>query len=109
VIPSKIFEAMAMERPIIMGVKGESAEIVETAAAGIAMEPGDPHALLACVTQLKDDSGLYRRLAECGRSFVLREFSRDTFAADYEELLCRVSGVACASADQECATVEVNG
>ena len=28
VIPSKIFEAMAMERPLVMGVQGESADIV---------------------------------------------------------------------------------
>ena len=35
VIPSKIFETMAMERPIIMGVAGEAYDIVDEAHAGI--------------------------------------------------------------------------
>jgi glycosyltransferase involved in cell wall biosynthesis len=87
VIPSKIFEAMAMERPIIMGVRGESAEIVTRAGAGIDMEPGDADSLRNCVLALKDQSDLYRRLAQSGRQFVLREFSRDSLAAQYEQLL----------------------
>jgi glycosyltransferase involved in cell wall biosynthesis len=36
VIPSKIFEAMAMERPLILGVEGESKAIIEKRIAGSA-------------------------------------------------------------------------
>ncbi|HPU08071.1 MAG TPA: glycosyltransferase family 4 protein, partial [Thermogutta sp.] len=39
VIPSKIFEMMAMGKPIIMGVRGEALRIVEESGAGVAMEP----------------------------------------------------------------------
>jgi glycosyltransferase involved in cell wall biosynthesis len=39
VIPSKIFESMAMEKPIIMGVEGESAELVMSSGGGICIEP----------------------------------------------------------------------
>ncbi|MCP4816022.1 MAG: glycosyltransferase family 4 protein, partial [Planctomycetaceae bacterium] len=52
VIPSKIFETMAMQRPIIMGVRGESAEIVQEAVAGIQMEPGNVDSLLSCLDRL---------------------------------------------------------
>ncbi len=83
VIPSKIFETMAMQRPIIMGVRGESAEIVERAVAGIQMEPGNVDSLLNCLDRLSSDRELYESLTSNGRRFVLEEFSRDTFAADY--------------------------
>ena len=39
VIPSKIFEIMAMQRPIIMGVLGEAYEIVNEAHVGLPMKP----------------------------------------------------------------------
>ena len=35
VIPSKIFEAMAMAKPILLGVEGLAAELVERAGAGV--------------------------------------------------------------------------
>ena len=39
VIPSKIFESMAMRVPIILGVEGEAQGIFEEAGAGICIEP----------------------------------------------------------------------
>ncbi len=87
VIPSKIFEAMAMERPIIMGVRGEPADIVRSANAGLDMEPGDADSLIDCLTKLKDDDSLYKSIQANGRRFVLQEFSRDTFAAKYIEVI----------------------
>lgn len=83
VIPSKIFETMAMERPIIMGVRGESAEIVRRAQAGVEMEPGNSDSLLECLARLTEDREFYESLTSNGRRFVLEEFSRDAFAADY--------------------------
>lgn len=90
VIPSKIFEAMAMERPIVMGVRGESAEIVERANAGLEMEPGDAASLVTCVERLRDDAELRGSLSSSGRQFVLTEFSRDTFAERYLDVIGRV-------------------
>ncbi len=47
VLPSKIFEAMAMRRPILLGVRGEAQALVEQAHAGLAFTPGDPRAMVA--------------------------------------------------------------
>ena len=41
VIPSKIFEAAAMEKPILLGLEGESKEIIESYGAGICYHPED--------------------------------------------------------------------
>ena len=54
VIPSKIFECLALEVPIIMGVEGYAQEIVLAAKGGIIMEPEDEYSLIDCITEIKD-------------------------------------------------------
>ncbi len=56
VVPSKIFETMAMGRPIIMGVRGESREIVKAAGAAIEMEPESETDLVNGLLKLADDA-----------------------------------------------------
>jgi glycosyltransferase involved in cell wall biosynthesis len=104
VIPSKIFEAMAMQRPIIMGVRGESAGIVADSGAGIDMQPGDAASLVDCVTRLADDTELYQRLSRNGRQFVMDQFSRDSFAAAYLKLIHQVTGIAEPDTQQSAST-----
>ncbi|KMQ51305.1 glycosyl transferase, group 1 [Chitinispirillum alkaliphilum] len=52
VIPSKIFELMAMNVPIIMGVKGEAQDIVLRGNAGVVMEPDDEGSLVSCIESI---------------------------------------------------------
>jgi glycosyltransferase involved in cell wall biosynthesis len=92
VIPSKIFEAMAMERPLIMGVRGESAEIVARASAGIPIEPENDAELVDAVERLADDRNLYRQLCANARQFVLSEYSRDELAERFLTLLLKIAG-----------------
>jgi glycosyltransferase involved in cell wall biosynthesis len=92
VIPSKIFETMAMERPIIMGVSGEAYEIVDHAHAGIPMKPDSESDLVRIVELLADDPELARELSESGRRYVSEHYNRDRLAARYLEILARVAG-----------------
>ncbi|MEZ4699371.1 MAG: glycosyltransferase family 4 protein [Rhodothermales bacterium] len=93
VIPSKLFEAMAMKKPILLGVEGESRELVEEADAGIAFTPEDADGLLAGVERLRRDAALYRRLAEHGHAYVHAHHDRRVLARRYAELLADVAGV----------------
>lgn len=55
VIPSKMFEAMAMGLPILLAAPpGEASAILSTDSAGIHVPAGDPSALAAAVTELAD-------------------------------------------------------
>lgn len=64
VIPSKMFEAMAMGLPLLLAVPpGEATAIAEEDGAGLAVTPEDPVALAAAVRQLRDDEPLRRSLA----------------------------------------------
>jgi glycosyltransferase involved in cell wall biosynthesis len=87
VIPSKIFEAMAMERPIVLGVDGESREIVEAAACGIPIPPEDPVALAQAIRRLASDPALTRRLGANGRRAVAAEYDRTELARRFADLL----------------------
>jgi glycosyltransferase involved in cell wall biosynthesis len=77
VIPSKIFEAMALGKPILMGVKGESRKIViEDAHAGIAFEPENSESLrdavLTCQRQVFDSNAI--------QTFVREHYDREKIA-----------------------------
>jgi hypothetical protein len=54
VIPSKIFEFMAMDVPIIMGVRGQARNFVLEAGAGVAMTPDDPQSLIDGLEQIRE-------------------------------------------------------
>jgi glycosyltransferase involved in cell wall biosynthesis len=63
VIPSKLFECMGMAIPVLHGVAGESARIVEREGAGITFEPEDAAALASLLLQLRADPALRLRLS----------------------------------------------
>lgn len=92
VIPSKIFETMAMSRPIIIGVEGEAREIVRASASGVEMNPGDKNSLVQAVCQLADHPELTAKLAAAGRPFVAANYTRDLLADQYLEILKAVAG-----------------
>ena len=87
VIPSKIFEAMAMKKPIVLGVEGETREIIEEAGAGIPIRPEDAGALVEAVTRLRNDRALYERMGESGLAYVRRHHDRRDLAERYWEIL----------------------
>jgi colanic acid biosynthesis glycosyl transferase WcaI len=64
VIPSKIFEAMAMGLPILLAIPdGEARKIIDRHAAGVWVPPGDAQALAGAVQRLSSDTELCAQLA----------------------------------------------
>ncbi|MBT5482551.1 MAG: glycosyltransferase family 4 protein [Alphaproteobacteria bacterium] len=62
VIPSKMFEAMAMGVPLLHGVAGESADIVRTSRSGICFAAEQPEALLSAIRQVSTDKDAYQQM-----------------------------------------------
>ena len=81
VIPSKIFEAMAAGRPIVLGVEGEARDIVERAGCGIPVEPENAQQLAAAVRDLADRPELAQEMGAKGLACVAREYDRRVLAA----------------------------
>jgi glycosyltransferase involved in cell wall biosynthesis len=90
VLPSKIFEALGMARPVIIGVPGEARRLVERAGAGLAMDPGNAAQLVEAVERLAADPELGRRLGRSGYAYVVAHHDRDRLARDYLDVLSRV-------------------
>jgi glycosyltransferase involved in cell wall biosynthesis len=93
VIPSKMFEAMAMRCPIILGVEGESRDLLTAAGAGIAIAPESAEELAAAVTRLADDPKLAEFYGAQGSAYVREHFDRIKLAGHYiqalEEVIAR--------------------
>ncbi|WP_456440002.1 glycosyltransferase family 4 protein [Caldithrix abyssi] len=90
VIPSKIFEIMAMARPIIISVDGESRRLVEEAGAGVFSQPEDASMLKEKILDLKNNAQWRKQLGANGRKFVEEHFDRNKLAAQYQRLLHRL-------------------
>ena len=91
VLPSKIFEAAAMARPIVLGVEGFAAELVAGAGAGLCIEPENERELVDAVLRLADDPALAKRLGEAGRAGIAAEYDYDRLASRYAELLEKIA------------------
>jgi glycosyltransferase involved in cell wall biosynthesis len=66
-VPSKIYEAMASNLPILLVADGEPAARVDGAGAGLCVRPGDSAGLATAALRLAEDADLRDRLAAGGR------------------------------------------
>jgi glycosyltransferase involved in cell wall biosynthesis len=95
VLPSKMFEAMAMGCPIVLGVEGEAKALLEEAGAGIAVAPESPCELAAAIARLAGDKALREQLGRNGAAYVRRYYDRRELAMRYLSLLEAQAGARC--------------
>ncbi len=92
VIPSKIFEAMAMGLPMAFaGPYAEGAEIIESEKAGLIAEGENPKALAEVIERLYTDAKLHKQLSENALNAAPR-YSRKKQAEDFVAVLADVAG-----------------
>ncbi len=83
VIPTKLLEYMACERPVIVAVDGQARQIVEQAGAGIYTESENAKALVQAILHLAADPERRREMGASGRQYIVAKFSRERTAQDY--------------------------
>jgi len=84
-LPSKMYEAMACARPLLLAVEGEARRVVERdAGAAIFVEPENAVDLAQAIVRLRDERGLAERLGRSGRAYVMEHFDRDKLVADLD-------------------------
>jgi glycosyltransferase involved in cell wall biosynthesis len=75
-IPSKTQAYLAAGKPIIMGVRGDAADLVLRAGAGLICEPENPESIAGAVARLASlDSDRRAEMGSAGRNFYWRELS----------------------------------
>jgi colanic acid biosynthesis glycosyl transferase WcaI len=87
VIPTKLLEYMACERPVIVAVDGEARQIVEEAEAGLFVQPENSMALVQAVLDLAQDPEKRKRMGVNGRRHITLRFSRERTAQEYIAVL----------------------
>ena len=87
-IPSKVFEALAMEVPLLLGVDGEARKhFIDNAAAGWFFEPENETALAHCIRNLAKNPTEILIAGKNGRKYVSTHFNRDQIAASLYQRL----------------------
>jgi len=94
VIPTKLLEYMACERPVIIAVDGEARSMVETARAGVFVPPEDAHALAQTIRAVAQSAEERRRMGINGRKYILAGLSRESTAHAYIAVLEQLLGTA---------------
>ena len=77
VIPSKIFENIAMYKPILLGVEGESKELIDDYEVGVCFEPENKESFLNAI---KDIQKLDRDSFKVNCNKMLTDFDRNNIA-----------------------------
>ncbi|MEM7004584.1 MAG: glycosyltransferase family 4 protein [Pseudomonadota bacterium] len=83
VLPSKMFEAMAMKCPIVLGVEGEAKALLEAADAGISIEPENAEELANAVMRLCQNPDWAEDFGRRGRAHVEENFNRTVLAGNF--------------------------
>jgi len=87
VIPTKLLEYMACERPVIVAVDGQARQIVEQARAGVFVEPENNKGLVNAILDLAEDPERRRQMGVSGRQYIVNKLSRERTARDYITVL----------------------
>ena len=90
-LPTKMLEAMAAGRAIVLSARGESARLVAGAGAGVVVPPEDPEALAGAFRELAGDAERLRSLGAAGRRAAVESFSRERLVSRWWELLDQLS------------------
>jgi colanic acid biosynthesis glycosyl transferase WcaI len=91
-IPSKIFEVMACERPLVASLSGEGERIIRESGGGVATAPGDPGAMADAIQYLLDLDDEHRAaMGRAARAYVASHYDRQALADRYLELLNEVA------------------
>ena len=92
VIPTKLLEYMACERPVIVAVDGQARQIVEAAGAGVFVEPEDSEALVRAILNLAADPQRRQCMGIGGREYIVSRLSRERTAQSYLTVVDKLVG-----------------
>ena len=87
--PSKLFEYLACEKPVICCAKGELADLVKTAECGLVVEPDDCDALAKSIQILYIDTQKRLEMGKKGRAYVIQNFSYEIIGKKLVNILKR--------------------
>lgn len=89
-VPAKVYDAMAMARPIVASAVGDLPEILDGGAAGLLVPPGDTASLATALRRLLTDRALATRLGAAARQRAVERYSYGAMEMVLEEVFARL-------------------
>ncbi|MDO6657209.1 glycosyltransferase family 4 protein [Anaerobacillus sp. 1_MG-2023] len=86
-IPSKLFDCLAMNKPILLGIGGESKEIVKSLNAGLFFEPENAESLANVVLEATSNPKIMELLEKDVRNKMLLKYNRQELSKNLAHLL----------------------
>jgi glycosyltransferase involved in cell wall biosynthesis len=86
-LPTKLLEAMAAGKPVVLAARGEAARLVEAEKCGVVVPPEDPRALADALAALAASPSRRAALGAAGRAAAERDFGRDAWLRRWHDLL----------------------
>jgi len=80
-IPSKIFDCMAVGKPVLAGVSGEGRAILESTGANLCYEPGNQQGLEDALERLRRDYRSLRQSAHRNSQAIRKSYTRERAVA----------------------------
>ncbi|MFP4643762.1 MAG: glycosyltransferase family 4 protein [Spirochaetales bacterium] len=89
-IPSKLFDSMAVGKPVLLSVDGEAREILESAEAGLFYEPESSEGLVRAVRELRSSPEKAKAMGRNGYNVARARLSRDAQSKRFLALLEKI-------------------
>lgn len=87
-IPSKIFEALAMKKALLLGVNGEAKDhFINKGKAGLHFEPENVDELASCLRTFAEKPEIIEEMGINARTYVSKQFDRNNIANDFLSVL----------------------
>jgi glycosyltransferase involved in cell wall biosynthesis len=89
VIPSKIFEAAAVKKPILLGLEGETKDLIETYCCGLCYEPENKESFIQAINKIVLDTNAYLNMQVACEKFA-NDFNRKKLAFQMLNILQKI-------------------
>jgi len=86
-VPSKMFDAMACARPVVLMVPGEARTILAESGGGVFVPPGDAVTLAEALTELAGQGESRERMGRAGRAYVVQHYRRAEQASRFAAIV----------------------
>jgi len=89
-VPTKMFDCMACEKPIVLAIQGEAKEIIEKSRSGIAVEPENIREMREAILKFYQSEKLVQEMGKKARKYVKKEKERAALASDLEQVMQKI-------------------
>lgn len=90
-LPAKFFYYLAIGTPILLGIEGDAARILDNLKAGIYFKPEDSTDLRDKILYLRDNPTLLESMRGKGEDYVFQHYNRDKLAERLEQVILQAT------------------